>query len=79
MIGYVEGKKNYANKRSENLAIQRAKICAECDMNIVEPIDELRIKDDTIPSISERCCDACGCSLPYLLRQNRKKCALNKW
>lgn len=79
--GYLEGKDNYENRQSaiEEIAIERAEVCAECDMNIVEPIDELKIHDDNIPSISERCCDACGCSLPYLLRQNKKSCKLNKW
>lgn len=77
-LGYLDGRKSLKKGDKEALAINRAAICESCDMNQIEPIDELKVKD-SIMSISERYCDACGCSLPLLLRQNRKKCKLGKW
>lgn len=76
--GIVEGVISKATGSMDGPARERAKICEGCDMNQIEPIDELRVKDN-IASISERYCEACGCALPYLLRQNRKKCKLGKW
>lgn len=76
--GIVEGVISKATGSMDAVARERAKICAGCDMNQPEPIDELAIRDD-IAEISERYCEACGCALPYLLRQNRKKCKLGKW
>lgn len=78
VAGYVEGRSNKNWGLMDDVARQRAKICSGCDMNQIEPIEELRIKDE-IECINERYCEACGCSLPYLLRQNRKKCKLGKW
>lgn len=78
---YSEGKRNFdiPDADTEELAKQRALICAGCDMNEVEPISELKVTDPRIPSISNRYCDACGCTLPYLLRQSIKTCKLKKW
>ncbi len=76
--GIVEGVICKATGSMDGVAHDRAKICAGCDMNQPEPIDELAVNDD-IEVISKRYCEACGCALPYLLRQNRKKCKLGKW
>lgn len=76
--GLVEGVVAKATGRNQELAEQRAKICQTCDQREDEPIAELAISDD-IPAISGKMCGACGCALPYLLRQNRKKCKLGKW
>lgn len=76
--GYIEGRKSLKKGDKEELAKKRAKICAECPNNELEPIEELRVKD-SISEISERFCSECGCSLPILLRQNKKHCSLGKW
>lgn len=77
---YEEGRFNFENKtdKIEQLAQERAKICAECPFNNREPIKEFRVEDD-IRSISGKYCEACGCTLSYLLRQNVKGCKLGKW
>lgn len=74
-----EGVKNKLSGELEELAIERAEICRACDKNVEEPIDSLKIKDEKLPHISERCCDVCGCALPYLLRQLEESCSLKKW
>ncbi len=76
--GIVEGVISKATGSMDGVALDRSKICAGCNMNQPEPIDELAVNDD-IEVISKRYCEACGCALPYLLRQNRKKCKLGKW
>lgn len=81
LAAYKAGKRNYQviNDKAEALATERAKICAECEKNEIEPIDELSIPDERIPGLSGRMCDMCGCSLPYLLRQSIEPCKLKKW
>lgn len=72
------GMHNYThpNPVMESTATQRSKVCrtGECGNYVEEPIDFLKVEDDRIPSLSEKMCDECGCSLPYLLRQNIKIC-----
>lgn len=75
---YNEGRKNYKSGSMEDVAAARAEICASCDKNVVEPIDDLKV-NDSIDAVCGKMCDVCGCSLPYLIRQNVKKCSLNKW
>lgn len=77
---YEAGKKNYTEPKLciEQKARQRAQQCKQCEHNIIEPIERFKIKD-SIKAISERSCSACGCLLPYLLRQNLKQCKLKKW
>lgn len=76
--GYNEGKRNYKNKSMESIAADRAKVCNGCDQNVEEPIEELQVPD-TIECIHNKMCNVCGCSLPYLLRQNEKNCSIDKW
>lgn len=78
LAAFKQGKKNYENGLLQELASERAKICAACDQCEDEPIDDLRVSD-TIKEIDGKMCGACGCSLPYLLRQETKSCKLNKW
>lgn len=77
--GVLKGRHNKKTGEFDELAKERAAICAVCPKNILEPIEELRIKDDEIPEISNRCCGECGCALPYLTRQNEETCKLKKW
>lgn len=79
--GFLEGviNKNTNKENIEILAKERSSICSECPENIIEPIEYLRIKDENNASINERCCNKCGCALPYMTRQLKKGCPLKKW
>lgn len=77
--GVIEGMANKISGGMEDVAKDRAHICTLCPSMVDEPIEELAINDSKIPEISRKMCNECGCALPYLLRQNRKKCKLNKW
>lgn len=76
---YLEGKKNYNrnNAEIEALAKRRAEICVNCKLYSHEPIKSLRIDDKRISTLHHKMCGDCGCSLPYLLRQQSKIC--QKW
>lgn len=78
---YEAGKLNYdvPTEAMESFARSRAEICGRCESNIVDPIESLQIDDELIPNISDRMCEECGCSLPYLLRQTIKGCKKGKW
>lgn len=78
LVAYNEGVKNYNEGNLQDLAIVRSEVCKGCDRLEDEPIVELRVAD-SIEAISGKMCGACGCSLPYLLRQEIKSCKLKKW
>lgn len=71
-----EGKENYFSDLPvvELLALERAKECGMCPNFVDEPIDMFKIQDKRIKELSNKMCDECGCSIPYLLRQNIKIC-----
>ena len=75
---YDAGKANFvANiEKVENTAKSRVQVCTNCPDNNYEqePIESFRVSDDRIPQLSNKMCGDCGCSLPYLLRQNLKVC-----
>lgn len=77
--GVFDGFTNKVTGRMEEAARQRSAICMGCPEMVDEPIAELAIVDNKIPDISGKMCNVCGCALPYLLRQNKKKCKLKKW
>lgn len=58
----------------EAKAIERSEVCKECDNRVHEPIFMFRVVDKRIEVLNEQMCDICGCSLPYLLRQDIKIC-----
>lgn len=74
-----KGKGNYNRNLPtvEEKAGERAKVCLGCENYVDEPIKTLRVEDARIPILSKKMCDDCGCSLPYLLRQDVKIC--KKW
>lgn len=76
--GFKEGQKNLKSGEFEDIAKERAAICAKCEFNEVEPIQELAITD-SIKSVNKRMCGVCGCSLPLLIRQFEKNCSADKW
>ena len=47
---YNEGRKNYKSGSMEDVAAARAEVCASCDKNVVEPIDDLKV-NDTIDAV----------------------------
>jgi hypothetical protein len=77
--GVLKGRHNMTTGLADEVAEIRAEVCKTCPHNVEEPIPELRIKDEVLPHISERCCGVCGCSLPYLTRQFEETCKLKKW
>lgn len=73
------GMENYNNPDPciEGLAKERSKTCMGCPLFNNESISFLKIKDKRIPVLDGMMCGECGCSSPYLLRQNIKIC--KKW
>lgn len=71
-----KGMENYrANDYNvEKLAKERAEVCRGCELRKEEPISFLKVKDERIKSLEGKICGACGCALPYLLRQSQKVC-----
>lgn len=78
LSAYEQGEYNFNNGLMQEEALARAQICKGCDNAEIEPIEELRV-EDSIEEISGKMCGACGCTLSYLLRQNKKHCKLKKW
>lgn len=76
---YEVGKYNFENPNEEIelLALERAKVCLNCDEFKKEPVDFLRVKDERIPELSEMVCGECWCLSPYKNRQSLTIC--NKW
>lgn len=75
----IEGMHNFKhpNIDIELLAKERSDECIKCKLNVLEPIDFLRVNDTRIPELTNRMCDECGCTLSYKLRQSQTKCT--KW
>ncbi len=72
----LKGWENYIFTCSavEAKAKERAKICAGCPMAKKGTYPQL-MKDYTLKDVE----GVCGCPLSTLLRQDEKKCELNKW
>lgn len=68
---------NHPTQEVEQIAKERAEVCAGCPLMETEPISFLKVKDKTIIGISEMMCGECGCTLPYKVRQNQTICP--KW
>lgn len=76
---YNEGKRNFKAGLLQKEAEERAKICLGCFNCEEEPIEELRVQDFSIPDISNKMCERCGCSIALKIRQNLQGCPLKKW
>ena len=71
----ISGMTNFYFGLTTQLARERLEnFCKGCDFNMKEPIEDMRVKDHTIPELSGRMCGYCGCVLSYKLRQSIKKC-----
>lgn len=76
----LKGWENYifTDPEIEAKAKERAKICANCPMAKNGTYPQL-MKDYTLKDVEGMVCGVCGCPLSTLLRQDEKKCELNKW
>jgi hypothetical protein len=76
----LKGWENYifTDPEIEVKAKERAKICAGCPMSKKGTYPQL-MKDYTLKNVEGMVCGVCGCPLSTLLRQDEKKCELNKW
>ena len=76
----LKGWENYifTDSEVEAKAKERAKICAGCPMAKMSTYPQL-MKDYTLKDVEGMVCGVCGCPLSTLLRQDEKKCELNKW
>lgn len=74
-----EGLRNFHNPTTEVelLALERSKVCEGCPFFAQEPISFLKVEDKSLPLLSGKMCDECGCTLSYKLRQSKTKC--DKW
>lgn len=76
---YYEGLINLKKGLFQEEAEQRFDICKSCPNMEIEPIEELRVKDNSIPGISDMMCNECGCEIALKVRQDISKCPLKKW
>ena len=76
----LNGWENYifTDPAVEAKAKERAKICAGCPMAKKGTYTQL-MKVYTLKDVEGMVCGVCGCPLSTLLRQDEKKCELNKW
>lgn len=76
----LSGWKNYLidDPVSEELAKQRAAICAKCPQAKEGKFTAV-LKDYKIKEIEGRYCDKCKCPLSAKTRSKNEKCPLNKW
>lgn len=72
----INGWKNYIfpNKEVEELAKERAKICATCPINTNNVCSRRKCREI---EGKKKC--GCGCPLAALLRSELSSCALGKW
>lgn len=71
----ISGMSNFYFGLKTTLAKERFEDhCKGCVFNVKEPIEDMRVKDATIPELSGRMCGDCGCVLSYKIRQSVKKC-----
>jgi hypothetical protein len=78
----VSGFKNYRfkNEYFENLAKERAKVCAACpEANPEHPFKLLLDDNVTVEPIKGMGCKICNCYLPAKVRQAFEGCPLKKW
>lgn len=76
----LKGWENYifTDPEIEAKAKERAKICAGCPMAKMGTYQKL-MPDYSLQDVKGMKCNMCDCPLSTLLRQDEKKCELNKW
>jgi hypothetical protein len=71
----ISGMSNFYFGLKTKLARERfEESCKDCEFNVKEPIEDMRVKDSIIPELSNKQCGLCGCVLSYKIRQSVKKC-----
>ena len=80
LAAIVSGFKNYMfpNKEMEEVALQRALICAACPLAEVTILKQL-LSDVNIKEIEGLKCSVCGCILSAKVRQAYESCPKEKW
>jgi len=75
----ISGWANYIFKsaKGEAVAIERAKICANC--NHAKRMNVLEFLHDDVKQIEALACDLCECPLSAKIRSLDSKCDLGKW
>lgn len=63
----------------EQLAIKRAKICAECPSATVSGTYSIIAPDNKTKAIKGMKCGVCGCALSAKVRATNDSCPLGKW
>ena len=81
LLAITEGFKNYLFPMPiiEELATERAKICADCDKADPEHPFKKLLDDNRTEEIKGMGCSVCNCLLSAKVRQLREKCPLDKW
>ena len=70
---------NFPKDCIEKKAIERAKICVNCEHFVNDPIKDFHVTD-RIDALSHKMCKLCGCVSSYKLRINKintENCPLN--
>lgn len=71
----ISGMSNFYFGLKTPLAKERFdKFCKDCEYNVVDPVEDMQVKDSIIPELSKKQCGFCGCVLSYKIRQSVKKC-----
>ena len=73
-----KGWKAYLSGDNSEETKRKAAICKECD-SAVDGTYEKLMPDFSLKELQGKKCKECGCPLSTLLRQNEKKCDLDKW
>lgn len=73
-----EGWKKYLLSETSPEARRRILICSECD-SAVDGTYEKLMPDYSLKEAQGKKCNECDCPLSTLVRQDGKKCELNKW
>ena len=75
----ISGWSNYVfpSEEIEQMAMERAKVCSECEH--VEKGLVAELIGDRIEDIEGLVCGLCHCPLSGLLRSEESKCKIDKW
>lgn len=69
----------FSSPAIENLAIKRAKICAECPSAVFSGVYSITTPDNKTKQIKGLKCAECGCALSAKVRSTNDRCPLGKW
>lgn len=67
------------NQTSEELALQRAKICAHCPEAVMDTAVHTIVVDNKTKNVRGLKCGVCHCPLSAKVRSSQDRCPLGKW